>query len=128
MFTIPPTLVRRSDLRCLVAYGKESISPLINAATARIMRVLGRAAVETTAGKLLAFQDHDGGLHVIVEEDAWPVPPKTIMPVVTLRQQGVEGHELVCDKPVSVLEISPGLLKFRLDLVPHESAHVHVKG
>jgi len=38
LFTIPPTLVRRSDLKCLVAYGKESISTLINGATALALR------------------------------------------------------------------------------------------
>lgn len=128
LFTIAPTLVRRSDLKCLVAYGKESISSLVNSAAALVLRAIGRPVVDTTAGKLIAFEDQAGGLHVIIEEDAFPAPSLTIDPVLTILRPDLTGMELMCDKPVLVLERGAQALKIQLHLEPHESAHISLKG
>ncbi len=123
-FTIPPTLVRRADLKALVAFGKESISPLVNAAVARVLRALGDPAADTTAGKLIGFEDRAGGLHLVVMEDALPARPAPIAPTVTVRGPGVGALVWTCDRPCAVLERQPDRVRFRLDLGVNDAAHL----
>ncbi len=126
-FTIPPTIVQRQSLKTLVSYGKESISPLMNRSMKWILRQLARPQVETTAGKLIAFHDVSGDVHIIVEEDAHLAEAGSIMPVVTIRLSDLDIHEVNCDKPMSILESSADAVKLKLNLGPHESAHLSMK-
>jgi hypothetical protein len=126
-YTIPPTVVRRSNAR-IPTYGQESISELVNRATAIVLRRLGRPAVETTAGKILAFRDDRGNAHVIVEEDAWPHPGGPIDPLVTLRLPEARADAVTCDKPFSVVAAGDGALQLRLHLAEHESARIRIAG
>ncbi len=122
-WTIAPTLVRRADYQGLLAcYGKESISELVNRATALVLRHLGRPRAETTEGKLIAFRDRAGRVHAIVIEDAHPLPARPIRPVVTLRLPGVTPARLACTLPFEILACEADHARVRLRLDPHQSA------
>ncbi len=122
-FTIPPTMVKRLDLKTLVSYGKESRSLLMNRAMALALRWAGRPLVESTAGKLIAFYDRRGQAHVIVMEDQHPAPAQTIRPVLTIRLPRLDPARVQCDCPWNLVEKNAGHLRLSLELAPHASAH-----
>ncbi len=123
-FTIPPTMVKRLDLKTLVSYGKESRSCLMNRAMALALRWTGRPAAETTAGKVIAFYDRQGRINVIVMEDAHPAPAAAIRPVLTIRQPGLNPADVQCDCAWSLVEKHADYLRLGLALAPHASAHL----
>ncbi len=123
-FNIPPTMVKRMDLKYLVSYGKESRSPLMNRAMALALRWVGRPAVETTAGKLIAFYDQHGQINVIVMEDAHPALARPIRPVVTIRHPDLDPASIKCDDQWYLVERHPEYLCIGLELLPHDSAHM----
>lgn len=125
-FTIPPTMVKRLELKALASYGKESRSRLMNRAMALALRWVGRPAVETTAGKVIGFHGRDKQIHVIVMEDAHPAPGVTIRPVVTIRQPGLDAKDVQCDRDWYLVEEQPGFLRIGLELAPHESGHIRI--
>jgi len=127
-FTMPPTMVKRLDLKRLVSYGKESRSVLMNRVMALVLRWVGRPMVETTAGKLLAFRDKAGGTNVVVMEDAHPAPAMTIRPVVTLHMPSLNPRDIECDRDWHIVETRPDRLRLSLCLGPHESAHLLIRG
>ncbi len=124
-FTVPPTVVRRARAR-VPQYGQESISELINRATARILRMLGQPAVETTEGKVLAFWDDRGAAHVIVAEDAWPRAGGPIRPRVTVRLPFAGAAAVSADVPYAVAARADGSLALRLALATHQAARLRL--
>ncbi len=116
LFNIPPTVVRREDQFNRVGNGRDSISPLLNRATQEILRFLSAGIAGTDAGKLLAFEDMSGHVHLIVEEDAHPLPAKKIAPLVTVRLPGLKRSDFVCEKEFSIVELTPGYVKLRFFL------------
>ena len=126
MFCVPPTVVNRADQKEHVQYGEECLSRLMDRAMAIVLRFLGRPQVETTAGKLIAFRDDGGRVHVIVTEDAWPDRPKRIEPRVTLHLPGIRREAISCDQPLSILDIKPCRAALRVVLDPHASAMITV--
>ena len=122
LYNIPPTVVRREDQFNRVAMGRDSISPLINESTCLLMRHLSRAVVETRAGKIIGFEDVYGGVHVIVEEDAHPMPAKPVEPLVTIHLPGLKNTDFSCSKEFSVVELSPDCAKLRFYLKEDEFA------
>jgi len=126
LFCVPPTVVNRADQKEYVQYGQECLSRLMNLSTALVLRFLGRPLVETTAGKLIAFSDPHGQIHVIVMEDAWPDAPKGIAPRLTLHLRGVGLRQISCDQPFSILDIKPDRVSLRVRLEPHDSAMITI--
>lgn len=124
-FTIPPTIVRRSQAR-VPSYGQESISELINRAMASVMRKLSNNFVDTTAGKTIAFQDEHGNAHIIVEEDAWPYPGRSIMPVLTIRKPGIIASKIHCTHEYTILNIQKNCAKIMLQLNVNEIARIEL--
>ncbi len=122
-FTIPPTMVQRLDLKNLVSYGKESRSVLMNRAMALALRWAGRPAVESTAGKLIAFYDRRGQANIVVMEDNHPAPAQTIRPVLTIRLPRLAPARIRCDCPWHLVEKNAAYLRLSLELAPHASAH-----
>jgi len=127
LFTIPPTLVRRSE-NVLATYGQESISKLINRATALIMRQLGNYQVTASAGKLTAFQDIHGNRHVLIEEDAWPQKGHPIQPLVKISLNNVKPQNVTCDKPFALVKNTEVEVQVRIHLSEHESARITIAG
>jgi hypothetical protein len=117
LYNIPPTAVRRQDQFNRVAMGRASISRLINEATRLVLRHLSDSAVETSAGKIIAFEDDAGGRHLIVAEDAHPLPARAIRPVITINLPDLLAEEVRCDKEFTIVsQDERGLrLSMRLD-------------
>jgi len=122
LYNIPPTAVRRQDQFNRVAYGRASISPLINESTRRVLRYLSVPAVETSAGKVIGFADTSGRRHLVVSEDAHPFPARAIRPVVTLRGPVPEPDAIRCDREFAVLSRSADTIALGLHLGPDEFA------
>ncbi|MFH0795537.1 MAG: hypothetical protein V2A65_00575 [Candidatus Omnitrophota bacterium] len=126
LFTIPPTVVKRSSAR-IPLYGQESISTLINTATAKTMCLLGNPQVTTSAGKCIAFHGGQGGVHVIVEEDSWPHPGGKIRPLVTVRLPDSDRKEVSCDKDFAVVSSCEDGITIRImELKEHEAARLWI--
>ena len=100
LFNVPPTVVRRDQLDQRVSYGRQSVSKLINSATAAILADLSDAAAKITEGQLIAFQAENGESVVIVENIS---EDKTIRPRVRIRKQKREEHIQSCDASYHVL-------------------------
>jgi hypothetical protein len=122
LFNIPPTVVRRDSFYERVAYGRNSVSGLMNRAVAMMQRNLGAPAVTTTAGKLVAFEAQNGDYHIIVEEDAFPDEPSQISPLVTIRLLDASKKNISCDKPFDRVFAVGDVVKIRLQLDVHECA------
>ncbi len=124
LYNVPPTAVRRQDQFNRVAYGRASISTLVNEATRLLLRHLSQPAVETSAGKIIAFEDEAGGRHIIVAEDAHPFPARAIRPAITLHLG--EGDTLRCDKEFTILSRDDRGTRLSLHLDPDEFAILSV--
>lgn len=125
-YTIPPTVVKRA--RAMIAtYGQESISELINRATALVMKKLSDNQVETTEGKTIAFEDDQGTAHIIVEEDAWPRKGREIMPLVTVKIKNVSASDIRCTKEYSLVSLHNDRFTVMMKLGEHETARIQVK-
>ncbi len=122
LYNIPPTAVRRQDQFNRVAMGRASISRLINEATCLVLRHLSDPVVETDAGKIIAFEDEAGGRHIIVAEDAHPLPARTIRPVITIGLPGLEADDIRCDKDFAILSQDERGVRLSLRLDPDEFA------
>jgi hypothetical protein len=126
LFNIPPTVVRRDSFYERVAYGRSSISELMNQAVAIIHRELGSPAVTTSAGKLIAFEAQNGDRHIIIMEDAWPEKPGQISPLVTIHLPNLSAGNISCDKPFTI-KVDAVAAHVRLHLAGHECAIVTIK-
>ena len=127
LFTIPPTVVRRS-IASIPLYGQESISTLVNRAAAAVMRMLGNPQVCTSAGKCIAFEDATGKIHAIAEEDSWPHPGHTISPLVTIRMHNAAEKKVSCDKDFAVVQKTQEKIFVRIaELHEHESAIITIE-
>lgn len=125
-FALPPTVVRRAQAR-VPSYGQESISEIINRATAAVLARLSDNFVETTAGKTLAFRDTDGAIHVLVEEDTWPQPARPIAPVITIKEHGLQAEDIQCAQPHTLVEVREDRLKIMLHLNTNQTAWIHLR-
>ena len=125
-FTVPPTVIRRARAK-IATYGQESTSALINQATALILQRLSDNMAETTAGKIIAFEDDRGNAHVIVEEDAWPQRGGEIMPRVTVKLKGVSASDIRCTKEYALANRSRDSFTVLLKLAEHETARLRIK-
>ena len=126
LFNIPPTVVRRQDQYNRVCYGRDSISQLINKSTQLILKYLSKPVVETDAGKIIAFNDIKGDAHIIIEEDAHPMPAITIKPLINLSLPGMSADRITCDKVFSIVSINENSVQIRLTLEPDEFAIFNV--
>lgn len=124
-YTVPPTVIRRSKAR-ITTFGQESISELINQATKLVLQYLRESQIETTAGKILAFRDEHESVHVIVEEDAWPLPGSPIDPMITIRLPNLNPSSISGDKEFSIISAEPEQIRIRLHLAEHESARIRI--
>lgn len=122
LWNLPPTWVRREDFFERGLHGRETISPLVRRATDWVLRMLGKAPVHTTAGKLIAFRDTEGAVRIIVSEDAHPAPAFTIRPLVTIQMPGLSAERIQCDRDYAIVSLSPDALVLRLKLEPDECA------
>jgi hypothetical protein len=127
LFTVPPTVVKRSYLKENVSYGNESLSTLMNRATAIVMRNLGDHDVETTEGKLIGFYDAGGDAHIIIEEDALPGTPQEIDPLITINFPNLKEEMISAEIPFSIVDINSESAKIRLHLEENECVMIHVK-
>lgn len=119
LFNVPPTVVRRDMLEQRVSYGRQSVSELINSATAAVLTDLSDAAVKTTAGELIAFEAKGGESVVIVENIS---KDKTIRPQVNIRKQNSDEYIQSCDVPYQVLSENDFEISLCLKLEPELTA------
>jgi len=126
LFNIPPTVVRRDSFYERVAYGRSSISELMNKSVALIHRELNSPATTTTAGKLIAFEAQNGDRHIIIMEDAFPEMPVPISPLVTIHLPDLKADMISCDKPFTI-KVEAKAAHLRLSLAEHECAIVTIK-
>jgi hypothetical protein len=124
LYNIPPTAVRRQDQFNRVSYGRASISKLINESTKLVLRYLSNPTVETTEGKIIAFEDTHGNRHVIIEEDAHPLPAQAIRPVLTLNIPGLKVENIRCEKAYTVVYSDENTVQLSLSLGEDEFAVV----
>lgn len=122
LYNIPPTAVRRQDQFNRVAMGRASISRLINEATRLVLRYLSNPAVETSEGKIIAFEDEAGGRHIIVAEDAHPFPAQPIRPVITISLPDLQAGDIQCDREFTFISQDERGVRLRLRLDPDEFA------
>jgi hypothetical protein len=122
LYNVPPTAVRRQDQYNRVCYGRDSISQLLNKATQLILKYLSKPVVETDAGKIIAFKDTKGDAHIIIEEDAHPMPARRIKPLITLNLPGLSKDKITCDKSFSIVSINGNSAQLRVRLEPDEFA------
>lgn len=116
LFNIPPTTVRRQDQFNRVANGRASISPLINESVKLILRHISKPAVTTDAGKIIAFADREGGRHIIVMEDAHPLPARPIRPMITVNLPGLEKAKITCNRDFKIVAGNHGAAEINLTL------------
>jgi len=127
LYNIPPTAVRRQDQLNRVANGRANISQLINEATGLVLRHLSARSVETSAGKLIAFEDEAGGRHIIVAEDAHPFPARAIQPVITINLAGVEANKIHCDREFVIVSQDEDGVRLSLHLDSDEFAIISLQ-
>ncbi len=127
LFNIPPSAVRRQDQSHRICYGRDNISPLINKSVQLVLRHLSRPTVETDAGKLIAFKDIMGDIHIIVEEDAHPCPATTIKPLLTVNIPGLQTRKICCDREFAIVSTTQDAVKLRLKLARDEIAILTIK-
>lgn len=120
LFNIPPTVVRRQDQPNRVAMGRDSISKLVNESTKLVLKYLSDPVVVADAGKIIGFEDANGAFHVIIEEDAHPLPARTIQPLITFNLPELKPNRIHCDKEFIVVKNSGTATSIRLTLEPDE--------
>ncbi len=124
-FNVPPTLVRGDQLhKPADDYGKDSISGLVNAATAAILAMFSDAGASTTAGRLTASETADGGILVTVGN---PDEKRRIAPTVTIRKLGAAQRLYSSDLPGAVLSDSGDNLVLRVTIPAEETAVIVLK-
>ena len=127
LHNLAPTMVRRADLRERFGYGEESISELINRSAQLVLRALGSPAVETSAGKLIAYRAEDDTTVVIVEEDAFPEAPQAINPKVRIRIPGTAPEAISCDREFAVVTCTSDQAVLRLALDANDCAVITIR-
>jgi len=124
-YNVPPTLVRNDQLhKPSDDFGKDSISRLINAATAAILVMFSDAGVSATAGRLTASETRDGGILVTVGN---PDEKRRITPTVTIRKLRAAQALCSCDLPCTVLSDSGDRLVLRVNIPAEETAVILIK-
>jgi len=126
LFNIPPTAVRRQDQHNRIAYGRASISKLINESAKLILRYLSNPVIETTEGKVIAFEDIHGKRHIIIEEDVYPFSAKAINPVIEIAVPGLRVENISCDKAFQIVASGNNGIKMKLTLEPNEFAMIRL--
>jgi hypothetical protein len=122
LYNIPPTVVRRQDQFNRVANGRASISRLINESTKLVLRYLSNPVVETSEGKVIAFEDARGGRHIIIEEDAHPFPARAIAPILTLNIPNVKVENIRSASTFTVVSHDDNGVCLSVSLEPDEFA------
>ncbi len=123
-FTLPPMFVQRS--RTAMVYGQRSNSPLLNRSAAWIQELLGKKAVATSAGTLIAFQDQAQAVHIIVAEDRCPSPGQPIRPLVRINLPGLTARRISADKDFEIVRIRKQYALLRLALDAYASARIRI--
>jgi len=122
LYNIPPTAVRRQDQFNRTGCGRANISRLINESTKLILRYLSNPAVETSEGKIIAFEDTHGGRHIIIEEDAHPFPAHAIRPILTLNIPDLKVENIRSERALTIVSRNENKVQLSLDLEPDEFA------
>jgi hypothetical protein len=125
-YTLPPTTVARADLRNHPAFGRESLSLLMNRSLSLVLRHLGPAPVVTSEGKAIAFYDSQHTVHILILEDRFPHPALAIDPLVTIRLPGMGSDSIRCECPFAVVSNRPGDVSIRLHLEPEQTCWIEV--
>jgi len=122
LYNIPPTAVRRQDQFNRTGCGRANISRLINESTKLILRYLSNPAVESSEGKIIAFEDTRGRRHIIIEEDAHPLPARAIRPILTLNIPNLKVENIRSAKVLTIVSRNENKVQLSLDLEPDEFA------
>ena len=96
-------------------------------ATKLVLRYLSNPAVETSEGKIIAFEDAHGGRHVIVMEDAHPFPARAIRPVLTLNLPGLKVENIKSASAFTIVSRNENQVRLGLNLGPDEFAIISLK-
>jgi len=127
LFNIPPTVVRRQDQFNRVSMGRDNISKLINESTKLILRYLSNPAVETSGGKIVAFEDTKGIKHIIVAEDAHPMPAAAIRPIITLNIPDLKAGKITSKHDFTIISQEKDKIQLGLNLEPDEFTIISFK-
>ena len=126
LYTVPPTVVRKMEVghkHC--NGGRSSVSELINQSAVEIMEKIGKPSVRVSEGRLIAFYDSEGGMRIIVSEDAHPAPAVPINPLVSVGC--ATGKSAVfSDHAFSSFVDPEGGLSLRLHLKENEATMLRV--
>jgi len=120
LFNIPPTVVRRQDQFNRVSMGRDNISKLINESTKLILRYLSNPVIETSGGKIVAFEDTKGIKHIIVAEDAHPMPATAIRPIITLNIPDLNAEKITSKHDPVIISQEKDKIQLGLNLEPDE--------
>jgi len=127
LYNIPPTAVRRQDQFNRVANGRANISRLINESTQLVLRYLSDPAVESSEGKIIAFEDTRGTRHIIVEEDAHPFPARAIRPILTLNIPNLKAENISSRSAFTIVSKDENKVRLNLSLEPDEFAIISLR-
>ena len=121
-FNVPPQLVREDQLTERFGLSKQSISELVNSATAAVIVQMSEPPVSVSEGRLIAFESMKGDKVVIVSN---PDDFNGISPEVTLSRKcfgGVSSDSIHCDCPLEVLADDANELRLRVGIPKGDAA------
>ena len=116
---VPATLVRDCQLHQSHSLGRDSISRLVNTATAFVMGEMTGSAASTSEGRIMGFKDEHGDTVLVIQNND---ENATIHPEVRYVKQSSSEHVADCDKPYNVLEEDDGHIIVRLSIPPEDAA------
>ena len=118
-FNVPPQIVKIDRLHQRLGYGKSSISKLINDAAAEVLRIVSVPEITVDCGRLIAYEAKNGKQVVILcnPDDKLGCSPELTVKITPGRRK-LES----CDHPYCTMNASKGMLKFRVQLAPGDSA------
>lgn len=117
-FNLPPTFVN-PDRHIRLAYGRNSISELINQAAGLLLKKMDRSPVQVSDGLLVAYRSKNKHSVVLVENSSETAPM-----TVLLRVRAEPGLRMLksASVPCSVHKKTPAALTLRLSIPKEETA------
>lgn len=117
-FNVPPTVVN-DDRHVRLGYGRDSISPIINAAVRKVMRMFDDSPARISEGHLIAYTSkNDEDILVVTNPDG----EHFSTPILTFRKSDPKQKPVYCEKPFTVLSENDSEIKLRFKLEANCSA------
>ena len=121
-FNVPPQLVREDQLTERFGLSKQSISELVNSATAAVIAQMSEEPVAVSGGRLIAYESTKGNKVVVVYN---PDDYNGISPEVTLARKyfgGITADDIQSDCPFEVVGDDAEELRLRVGIPKGDAA------